>query len=344
MRQEKWLAPAIFIALVGTVLPGGPAPNFPHRTAMPYWQSKTTTAGLQRGSHKARLNGVEISYTVSGNGPIMFVQGVGWGPDSRLYQNTMKSLETRLTLVYIDPRGTGEVEPVADSAQLSSDRMAEDLEALRKHLGLGKIALMGHAHGGFVAMKYALKYPNQLSHLILVSSALLHDLEADIRAINENLQSHPRRKDPTWEEALARFKNEYDARTSEALQENVQLTAILYFYYYSARQRTNFEAALQSVKFSINNFNQFVGHELQHYNLEGQESRIAAPTLLIYGMYDPYFIRAKVRSLHWTIRNSKLELFERSGHYPWIEESGHFAEVVKAFVSPPVSVVKEGGE
>lgn len=290
-------------------------------------------AALKNGTFKAQLNNVELSYTVSGSGPVIFVQGVGWGPDSRLYQNTLKFFETSCTLVYVDPRGTGDVAPVTDSSPLVSDLMADDLEALRQHLGLNKIALLGHAHGGFIAMKYALKYPAHLSHLILVATVLLPNLEDATRLVNENLQRHPRRKSPNWETALAGFKNEYEARTVEALRENLQTTAIIYFNSYGAAQRAAFEKVLAETRFSINNFDQFVRSDLLHYDLGGQEARIAAPTLLLYGLYDPYYIRSMARRLHFAIRNSKLELFERSGHYSWIEEPQHFSEVVKAFMA-----------
>jgi len=290
-------------------------------------------AKLQNGTFKAQLNNVEISYTVSGSGPVIFVQGVGWGPDSRLYQNTLKFLETGYTLVYVDPRGTGDTAPIADLSQLSSDLMADDLEALRQHLGLSKIVLMGHAHGGFIAMKYALKYPARLSQLILIDCVLLPNLEDDTRAVNEGLQRHPRRKDPNWEAAVARFKDEYEARTAEALRETLRATAMLYFNSYGKAQRDNFEKSINEAKISIGNFEQFVRSDLLKYDLDGRESRLAAPALLLYGLHDPYFIRASARRLHFAIRQSKLELFERSGHYPWIEEPQHFAEVVRAFLN-----------
>jgi len=325
MIQERFLIFTAVLTLVNAAISSTPALRAP--------------ATLQNGAFKARLNNVEISYTVGGSGPVTFVQGAGWGLDSRLYQNTLKFLEANYTLVYIDPRGTGDVAPVADPSQLTSDLMADDLEALRQHLGLNRIALLGHAHGGFIAMKYALKYPNRLAQLILVDCILLRNLEDDTREVSEILQRHPRRKDPKWEAAVAAFKNEYDVRTVEALRENLQATAILYFNFYGPSQRALFEKSLREGKLSIDNFNQFVRHDLLRYDLDGQEARITAPVLLLYGLYDPYFIRAAARQLHFALRNSKFELFERSGHYPWMEESSHFAEVLKAFLNPVTAPV-----
>jgi len=333
MIQERFLILAVVLTLVNTAVSSTPALRVAGNGAI------AAPAALQNGAFKARLNNVEISYTVSGSGPVILVQGVGWGLDSRLYQNTLKFLETNYTLVYIDPRGTGEVAPIADPSQLTSDLMADDLEALRQHLGLSRIVLLGHAHGGFIAMKYALKYPARLSQLILVDCILLNNLEDDIRLVNENLQRHPRRKDPKWEAAVAGFKNEYEARTVETMRGNLQSTAILYFNYYGQSQRALFEKSLRESKMAIDHFNQFVRHDLLRYDLNGQEARITAPALLLYGLYDPYFIRASARRLHFALRNSKLELFERSGHYPWMEESSHFAEVIKAFLNPPIAPV-----
>jgi pimeloyl-ACP methyl ester carboxylesterase len=355
MIQERslWFAAALFlIAAASPHQPSGRSPVFNHhKTAAvhnePILQGFATEgpaanngfvrkslAGLQNGAFKARLNNVEISYTVAGAGPVIVVQGVGWGPDSRLYQNTLKFLQTNYTLVYVDPRGTGNAAPIAELTLLTSDLMADDLDALRQHLGLNRLILMGHAHGGFIAMKYALKYPSRLAQLILVDCVLLENLEEAVRLVNENLQRHPRRKNPTWEAAVAKFKDEYEARTVEALRENLLATAILYFYYYGSQHRAAFEKAVNEANLSINNFDQFVQRDLLHYDLGAQETRITAPTLLLYGLYDPYFIRASARRLHFSMRNSKLELFEVSGHYPWIEEPQHFAQVVRAFLSP----------
>jgi pimeloyl-ACP methyl ester carboxylesterase len=127
------------------------------------------------------------------------------------------------------------------------------------------------------------------------------------------------------------------------MRKNLELTGILYFYSYAA-QRTKYENSIKESRLSISNYSAFVQNELLKYHINDQESSLAVPSLLIFGLYDPYFIRSSVRRLHWSIRNSKLEIFEFSGHFPWIEEPNHFVEVVKAFVSPPAPVVKEGAK
>jgi proline iminopeptidase len=49
--------------------------------------------------------------------------------------------------------------------------MVEDIEALRKQLGVPKLALMGHSFGGALALEYAAAYPQHVSRLVLVSAA-----------------------------------------------------------------------------------------------------------------------------------------------------------------------------
>ena len=62
----------------------------------------------------------------------------------------------RLRIVLLDPRGTGaSARPASGSYELSE--FARDLDALRAELALERLDLLGHSHGGFVAMTYALE-------------------------------------------------------------------------------------------------------------------------------------------------------------------------------------------
>lgn len=75
-----------------------------------------------------------------------------------------------LRLVLFNPRGTGgSTVPVDDGYELEA--YAADLEALRDHLDLDQIDLLGHSHGGFVSMVYALSYPDRVRRLLLACSA-----------------------------------------------------------------------------------------------------------------------------------------------------------------------------
>jgi proline iminopeptidase len=70
-----------------------------------------------------------------------------------------------------DQRGTGSsAVSKVDSAHMAVIRYVEDLEVLRKHLGLDKLTIAGHSWGGMLAMAYTAKYPDHVGKLILLGS------------------------------------------------------------------------------------------------------------------------------------------------------------------------------
>jgi pimeloyl-ACP methyl ester carboxylesterase len=140
------------------------------------------TDPLAPGEHEVELRGVNIWYLVRGAGPVLLIQpgGAGWGGDATIYIETLQPLETVHTVVYYDPRGIGRSGRSADPTLYALDEYVEDLEGLRRHLELDSFTLAGHSHGGFVAMKYALAYPERLDRLLVLNSgAFVRDLDPD---------------------------------------------------------------------------------------------------------------------------------------------------------------------
>ena len=110
-------------------------------------------------------------YTVSfGRGaPLVVVHG-GPGASHDYFLPYLLPLARHNRLVFIDERGSGRSEKLEDASKYTVEAMAEDVEAVRKALGLGKINLLGHSYGGVLAQAYAFKYPGNLSHLVLCST------------------------------------------------------------------------------------------------------------------------------------------------------------------------------
>ncbi|UYQ65368.1 alpha/beta fold hydrolase [Streptomyces peucetius] len=74
-----------------------------------------------------------------------------------------------LRLVRLDLRGTGGSEAPADPDSYRCDRLVDDVEALRRHLGLEQLALLGHSAGASLALCYTARYPDRVSRLVLVT-------------------------------------------------------------------------------------------------------------------------------------------------------------------------------
>ena len=115
-------------------------------------------------------DGVKIFYTIKGSGkaaPIIVIHG-GPGMDSNSLAADLVPLEKTHRLVYYDQRGGGRSSLPGDTKLLTIDHHVDDLEALRKHLGIDKVVLIGHSFGPAIAANYAMKYPEHVDRMIFI--------------------------------------------------------------------------------------------------------------------------------------------------------------------------------
>src|SRR3984957_12120686 len=115
-------------------------------------------------------NGLLIYYTSFGQGPPLLIVHGGPGASHDYFLPYLIPLARHNRLVFIDERGSGKSQKLDDPAGYTVENMVEDVEAVRQGLVLGKISLLGHSYGGVLAQAYALKYQNNLTHLILCST------------------------------------------------------------------------------------------------------------------------------------------------------------------------------
>ena len=123
----------------------------------------------------AVLNGVQLWYRVSGaavqgRAPLLSLHG-GPGYNSYSFEKTIgPRLERRMQVVYFDQRGSGRSERPA-GGDYSMNTLVEDVEALRRYLGVPQIALLGHSFGATIALEYATRYPEHVQKLIVTNGA-----------------------------------------------------------------------------------------------------------------------------------------------------------------------------
>ena len=129
----------------------------------------------------AKVNGVKLFFDVEGlqfvpDGPVMrekpvcFVLHGGPGLDHTHYLPSLSRLAETMQLVYIDDRSCGRSERV-DFKTSSIKQNVDDIEALREHLGLDKIFILGHSYGGFKVQRYIIDYPEHLYGAIIACSS-----------------------------------------------------------------------------------------------------------------------------------------------------------------------------
>ena len=127
---------------------------------------------------KMSIRGISLNVKVIGNGyPLVLMHG---GPGADLYtMMAYRPCADHFTLVFYDHRCNGRSEG-AEVSSMTMENLTADADALRQALGFDKWAVLGHSFGGMVALEYALRYPQSLSHLLLVDTC------GDIRWAQEN--------------------------------------------------------------------------------------------------------------------------------------------------------------
>jgi proline iminopeptidase len=282
---------------------------------------------LAAGEYDITLNGVQLHYTVRGSGPLMLAHSGGPGFDARAWDDFGK-IDDFVTIVAIHPRGSGLSGPVEENAY-SLPNYADDMEALRLHLGLDKPILMGWSHGGMVAQQFAFTYQDSLSKLILFdTSAYFGEFLGDIEAAVQEFKD-----EPWYEKSFAALKAELNGEF-ETAEDMARLWAEemkFYFKKFGEREQAYHERT-KDLKISMAPLKVFNEKEFVTADLRPQLHKITVPTLVIVGRHDFISNVAMAEEMVKNIPHAKLEIFEDSGHFAFVEEPEKFYRVIKEFV------------
>src|SRR5262245_47114614 len=139
-----------------------------------------------------------------GSGPPLLCHPGGAGFSS-LYFGDLPELAAERTLLLLDPRGTGESSRPANSSEYDLEDYASDVEAVREHLGLDRLDLLGHSHGGFVAITWAGTHPDRVGRLVLASTATRFTDEIRQRRMAPIATHHGQ---PYFEDAIAALQDQ----------------------------------------------------------------------------------------------------------------------------------------
>ena len=274
-------------------------------------------------AHRISVNGVELFYAEEGNGlPCLLLHG-GPGLDHQEFVPWLAPLASSARLIYLDYRGNGRSERIAPE-QFTTAAVVEDVEELRRALGIGQMAVLGHSFGGFIALSYALAYPSAVSRLIISCSAPSYDIGAEVEAQLAAFDS-PR--------VAAAFARENEMQSDEEMRAIILDELPFYFASYPAAiqqaaedwaLRTRYSAALSSW-WSV--------HQMPLYDVRPRLGELHMPTLILAGRQDRVCSLNQATLMRQGIPGARLEVFEQSGHMPQMEESARYIAVVRDFLA-----------
>ncbi|MFE4452825.1 alpha/beta fold hydrolase [Streptomyces sp. NPDC056796] len=282
-------------------------------------------------------DGTELSYRLVGEGePLICLPG---GPmRAARYFGDLGGLSRVRQLVLLDLRGTGGSAVPQDPATYRIDRLVDDVEALRAHLGLERADVLGHSAAGELAALYAAKYPQRLRSLTLVTPATatlgLPATDQDRREAAEL-----RSGEPWYPEARAALEEIQAGRATPEAWAAVR--PFTYGRWDTAAQAHAAESPSQR--------NALAGS--LYYPESGLDTTAAVaalrelpvPVLVLAGEYDGGPSPDRAAELAALFPHAEFVVQRGASHFPWLDGPGAFVRAVAAFLDPDVSSVQAGG-
>jgi proline iminopeptidase len=287
-------------------------------------------------------NGVMIYYETIGKGaPLVIVHG-GPGASHDYFLPALYVLARNNQVIFIDERGSGRSPKLDDPKLYTVENMVEDVEAVRQALNLGKISLLGHSYGGVLAQAYALKYQQNLSHLILASTFPSTREMNEVLAREKNAMAEDKRKRLEELEKSGLFdKGEIWEHGRYPAEYATLAWGNGYFpFLYGARPDPNYDPQAQNTTNSWVLYREMWGSDGEFVidgNMKSVEyvdklPTIKVPTLIIVGDHDECD-PALSKEMNSKIAGSKLVLVPNSGHMTFEDQPSFFIKALSDFVN-----------
>lgn len=276
--------------------------------------------------HFASYDGTKIGYYVQGDGPSLVCVPGGPGRSAD-YLGNLGGLDESRRLILLDPRGTGLSAQPADPATLRVARLVEDVESLRRHLGLDKMDLLAHSAGSVLGTLYAAAHPGRLSSLILITPSL-----AAVGVDSTAAQSGPvlaRRTGEPWYPAAAAALRKLmtGAWSMAAFRESRPL-----FYGRWDEAARDHAIAGVSVRHQAAREGYFAGAEFDVSAIRSALRQLTCPVLLYAGDLDPLVTPAMARQAAPSFGDADVVVQPGAGHFPWFDDAASFASAVNSFL------------
>lgn len=295
--------------------------------------------GLAPGERRAVINGVDHWYRVAGATtspvpPVVFLHG-GPGQGSVHFAVLAgPALERDLRMVYVDQRGSGRSATPEDGAY-SIPLLVDDLEGLRRTLGVSRIVLLGQSFGGTLALEYAARFPDRVAAIVFVAG--LWDAVVQCRLRLRTLAERrpevyrrirgdsladdgTRRNDCEREMAALASADAWDAYTTEAMYPDPEVRRRMEAVEEEHGYRNTGALGAGLVRAGLPDY-RFTRHD-----------RLTMPVLVIAGRHDGAARPEGLRELADRLPDATFLEYGGSGHFPYLDETRRFARDVVGFL------------
>ena len=283
------------------------------------------------------VNGAKLWVVTVGQGdPIIFIAGGPGGAHPGL-RSFDPLADSNHQLIYFDGFGRGKSDTAKVVSDYSLQRDIEDIEGLRKALKLTKVSLLGHSYGGLVAQGYAIKYPNNVSHLILANTFHSYVMwqENDDNSNHEIKTNYPE----VWAD-LMKIREQGAVSSDAAHQEIYGKVPYGFLYAYNpgqfvSRGRKPYPNSMNTKLYyqMVGRDGDFyVGSDIGTFDFRKQLKDLKMPILVIGGRFDRVATPWMMVKYKEYCPQAKFVMFEKSGHNPQVEEPEKEFPIINEFL------------
>lgn len=259
-------------------------------------------------------DGTELPYSIDGDGIPCVVVGDPFTPAKALSED----LRRHIRFIFMHSRETVPSESLGGIDELNIETFLDDIEELRTSLDLNKICVFGHSIYGLYALAYAQRYPHHTSHVIMNATPPGYDV-AFQQIANDYWQSQ------ASEGRKEVLKENWESRPDTAEPDPFCSWCLDYVtngpkYWYDSTYDASW---LLEGWYSNPDVGDLFFDLLAQYDVDAGDE-LTVPVFLSLGKFDfvvPYFSWAERGA---TLPNLSVHVFQRSGHWPILEEQALF--------------------
>ena len=305
-ERERW---APILVLLATVAACAPQPNSDEAPR----DAVDVHPKSERGTVPA--DDFQLRYEIDGTGTPAIVIGSSVYLPRAFSQNLRKHIR----MVFLDHRGYAPSPGPMDAFEFATDKLLDDVERARQQLELGRIVIVGHSIHSVMALEYAKKYPDSVSHVVMIASA---GLDAE----NEHLM------EPYWEEFASPERKAALEENRRRLpdEELAQLPPGQRFLrtYIREGPRTwydpHFDASPLWKGVEVND-DYGEARPFRGVDITGRLNSFDRPVFLALGRYDFRVAPPSAwEPVQTEFHDLTVKIFEQSGHWPHYEEAAAF--------------------
>lgn len=261
------------------------------------------------------VEGTELKYATRGSGEPFVIFGF---PDY-----FSENLEDHFQLFFLGTRTTAEKYSPINPDEYTLETLLEDIDTLRSAAGLDKFIIGGHSIMGVIAYEYAKRYPEHVSHVVMMGSPSTFASEEYQNVVNKYWEAAPPERKALFEEKQQQLSGTLDGLSPrEVLVKSVVSESAKRWHDPSF----NDTPILEKVSYNMDFVGHLFGTLFSNYEMFGPGDEPDIPVFVAMGKSDYVCPPTLWVDKYDHLPNLTVSVFEKSGHTPQYEESELFKE------------------